>query len=283
MKLKGKSSINFFLPFTGLMLALTGAGHAGTMGPVVTAVPNTIYFGVFGGGGASTKTDIYQYGTAFFDEAAGGPLAVDAFGRSNSRSVGILGGQVGYQWAEILSNPFNSNWGLVPAFELEGYYLGKSKFTGHEINNNTTRLPEHDFLVSYPMKAGVFLANAVLNFNSAECKFRPYVGAGIGGALISVDHARSIQVAPPEPGVNHYSANTSDEESVFAGQVKVGTSYVFSEHASIFAEYRWLHLAASNYTFGSTVFPGHAATSPWLVELDSQNYNLGAIGIRYTV
>lgn len=48
----------------------------------------------------------------------------------------------------IALNAFNSLSGITPAVELEGYYLGKSRFTGHDLNNDTTRLPEHDFLVS---------------------------------------------------------------------------------------------------------------------------------------
>jgi opacity protein-like surface antigen len=283
MKIHGtNNSLRYSLPLAGLVLALSGSGHAGAMGPVVEA-PGAIYFGVFGGGGSSTRTHINQYGTAFFVEDIGGPLAVDAFGRTNSRSVGLVGGQVGYQWGEHLANPFTPNWSLVPAFELEGYYLTKSDFVGHEINNDTIRLAEHDFLVKYPMDAGIFLANAVLGFNSANCGFQPYVGAGIGAALISITHAQAIQIAPPEIGVNHYNSNPNDTEATFAGQVKVGAGYSFTPHISIFAEYRWLYLGPSNYTFGSTVFPGHAATSSWRVELDAQNYNTGAAGIRYTV
>lgn len=284
MNLNGKTTSLSFSLSAGILMTLIGSvANAGTMGPAVTGAPGKIYLSAFGGGGASTKTNINQYGTAFFVEALGGPLAVDAFGRSNSRSFGLVGGHVGYQWAEILANPFSSNWGLAPSFELEGYYLTKSNLIGHEINNNTVRLPEHDFLVTYPIDAGVFLTNAVINFNSANSRFQPYVGAGIGAAVISVSNASAIQVAPPEVGVNHYNANTSDQNATFAGQIKAGAGFALSEHTSLFAEYRWLYLAPSNFTFGSTVFPGHAATSAWSVELESQNYNMGAVGIRYTV
>lgn len=284
MKLDGKETPRKLSVLAGFLCAVVSIdGIAGSMGPAALGAPGKIYFSAFGGAGASSKTDISQYGTAFFTEAAGGPLAVDAFGRSNSRTVGLVGGHVGYQWAEILENPFVSNWGLAPAFELEGYYLSKSDFKDHEINNITARLDEHDFLVNYPMSAGIFLTNAVLNFNTTNSAFQPYVGAGIGAAVISISHAQSIQVSPPEPGINHYNSNTSDNETAFAGQVKVGTIYNLSLHTSLFAEYRWLYVGPSNYTFGSTVYPGHAPTSAWIVELDSHNYNMGSLGIRYTI
>src|SRR5689334_14693369 len=57
------------------------------------------YIGIIGGGGFSTATDVTQLGTAFFLEAEGGPLAVNAPGKTNSGSVWFIGGQVGYEWA----------------------------------------------------------------------------------------------------------------------------------------------------------------------------------------
>jgi len=266
---------------TAIICALTSlSAHAGTMGPVVEA-PRTVYLGVFGGGGASNKVNISQYGTAFFLESLdpAGPLAVDGFGRSNSRSVGMVGGQLGYQWAEVPG--LFANWSLTPAFEVEGYYLGKSDFKSHLINFSNTRLDDHDFAATFPIKGGVFLINSVVNFDSTGW-LHPYVGAGIGGAILSISDATAFQIAPPEIGVNHYNSNTRDSDSTFAAQVKVGSNFALSNHFSVFAEYRWLYLAPTSFTFGSTVYPGHAATSAWEAELGSQKYNMGAAGLRYT-
>jgi predicted porin len=74
-----------------------------------------------------------------------------------------------------------------------------------------------------------------------------------------------------------------DGDATFAGQVKVGASYSLNPHFSLFAEYRWLYVSDSSFTFGSTVAPLHAATSAWRVELGSHDYNMGAVGLRYTV
>lgn len=269
----------------GILLALSGAEiHAGSMGPVQVAATEKVYFGIFGGGGASNHVNINQYGTAFFSEAVGGPLAVNAFGQTNSRSAGMVGGHIGYQWGDIFLNSLNSQTSLSPAIELEGYYLGKSSFTGHEINNDTTRLPEHDFLVTYPISTGVFLANTVLNFNSASyANWHPYIAGGIGAAVLSISHADALQTSPLEANVNHYNGNTNDRVAAFAAQTKVGLNFAFSEHLSVFAEYRGLYIANSSFTFGSTVYPTHAPTSSWNANLGSQFYNMGAGGIRFTV
>lgn len=263
---------------SGCILALSAsAAFSGAMGPEVTN-PGGVYAGVFGGWGAVSSTDVNQYGTAFFSEVEGGPLAVDAFGRAGSDSTGIIGGHVGFAWP----NTMGMYLPVTAAVEIEGYYMSRVNLEAHDLNNNTDRLPEHDFLVNYPIKTGVFLVNAVLNANNSMFgKFKPYVGFGIGSALQSVSGATSVQVAPPELGVNHYNANTDDKAFAFAAQPKVGAHFDLTDHVSVFAEYRFLYLSQTNYTFGSTVTPTHAVTAPWLVSIKPQHYNMGTIGIDF--
>lgn len=261
---------------------LTTEIHAGIMGPAEPSSNEKIYFSVFGGGGSSNHLSINQYGTAFFTE--NGPLAVNAFGQSNRRNVGFVGGNIGYLWKDRLFNSFNNQASLSPAIELEGYSIGKSSLTGHDINNDTTRLPEHDFLNTYPMSAGVFLANIVLNFNVANyAKFQPYVGAGFGAAVLSISNANSLQTSPLEQGVNHYNSNPNDKSASFAAQSKVGLNFSFNEHLSIFAEYRWLYITNTHFLFGSTMYPTHVPTSSWTANLGDQYYNMGAGGIRVKI
>lgn len=241
--------------------------------------PGKLYLGVFGGGGSSNHFDGSQFATAFLTEAAGGPLAVNAFGQINDHNASFLGVQLGYQAQEICLSA-SSEWILAPAVELEGYWMHKSSFDGTLINN-TARLPEHDFLVTYPMRRTVFLANAVLNFNSPCLLVDPYIGFGIGSAIVRISDASAIQASPPEEGINHYNANPSGTNSTFAGQIKLGLNYNLNECISFFAEYRWLYLANTHFVFGSTVYPTHAETSSWQVNLDSQKYNLGNVGVRF--
>ena len=280
MKLNKKAITSSML--VGIVFA-SSQGYTGTMGST-TPSPGKIYVGVFGGAGASNNVSIEQFGTAFYREAEGGPLAVNAFGTASSGTVGLVGGQIGYQWSAIPLNLFNSVSGITPATELEGYYLGKNSFTGHDLNNDTTRLPEHDFLVTYPINTGVFLVNAVANFNLAsQPMFQPYVGAGIGAGVLSVTNADATQVAPAEADVNHYNSNANSSDTAFAAQVKAGLNVHLTPNIALFGEYRWLYLSSTDYTFGSTVYPTHAATSSWVVTFNSQNYNLGAVGLRYSV
>lgn len=264
------------------LLALMGsafAGHTGVMGTAHTK--GKLYLGVFGGAGSTQETNVAQYGTAFYTEAQGGPLAVNAFGHKHSQSAGFLGLQLGYQ-AKDRSLGANTPWTLAPAIELEGYSFSNKTVSG-ELINNTARLPEHDFVVSYPVSRTVFLTNAVLNFNNPCVLVHPYIGFGIGAALVRISGADASQISPPEVGVNHYNGNDSDTSPTFAGQIKAGLSYDINKCVSVFAEYRWLYMSSTHFIFGSTVYTGHPETSPWQLKVDPQRSNLGAIGIRFNM
>lgn len=262
----------------GLFALSSGVFASETATTVSTSMPGKIYIGVFGGTGSSNSFNVAQYGTAFYTEAAGGPLAVNAFGSAGSSSTSFFGAQVGYQAPDVQLIP-SATWALAPAIELEGYSTNQTSFDA-SLNNNTDRLPEHAFNVSYPMTRNVFLFNTVFTLDQPCLLLHPYIGLGIGGAIVRISGADATQVSPPEAGVNHYNSNTSDTDTAFAGQIKLGLSYDINSTVSLFAEYRWLYIAATQFTFGSTVYPAHPATSSWQVSLDPQRYNFGSVGVR---
>ena len=248
-----------------------------------------LYIGGFGGGGSTPSTKLVQQGTALYNYDSGsgsisngGPLAVNAFGQSDSGSVWMAGGQLGYRWTERMLNHFGSNWTVAPAAELEGYYLQRSTMHGVDLDNATARLVEHDFHVTYPIKTGVFLVNGILNANSSTLgRFHPYLGVGAGVALVSITGAHSLQTAPLEPGINHYNSDSSDKSLAFAAQPKVGVSFNLTDHTNVYIEYRFLYLSVTDYTFGPTSYPTHVATTNWDVKIESQYYNMGTAGIQF--
>lgn len=266
-----------------LILFLSSPIHAGTQG-LENADLSKVYIGVFGGGGAISNTKIGQYGSAFYNEMRGGTLAVNALGQSAHQSAWFVGGHIGYQWAHQLFQTLSPNWSLSPAAELEGYYLGGATLVGDDLDNTTTRLLRHDFRVTYPQKIGVFLINGVLYGNqllNPASRWHPYLGFGIGSAVISIKNANALQLTPFEPGINHYSSDPNDGTAVFAAQPKVGIAWDISPKAHLFAEYRFLYLSDSRYTFGSAVYTSHVATSNWQAKIGSQYYNFGTIGLTY--
>ncbi len=272
MKLRISSSL--FL----LSLSIPAFASYNQVEPVTISPPAKFYIGIFGGGGSSNNINASQFAAAFLPAGSGGTLAVNAFGQMNSQSSGFFGGQLGYQTQQIVLQP-SSPWTLGPAVELEGYSMNSSTFSGILVNSNV-RAPEHDFQVSYPMNRTLFFANGVLNFNNSNFPVHPYIGLGLGNALVRISGANATQINPAEIGINHYNSNPSDTNSVFAGQVKLGLSYDFNKYVSAFVDYRWVYVASTHFLFGSTIYTGHAETTSWQVKLDAQRYNLGNIGLR---
>jgi len=239
---------------------------------------NRMYIGAFGGGICSNSNRVSQYGTAFFSEVHSiGPLSIIAEGHLNKSSTGFGGLQIGYEW----SKPTCSGWSLAPAAELEVMFF-KHKKHGHLINETVRGLDEHDFADSFHMNSNVILANAVLSINNdCLCGFTPYLGGGIGAARVSLHKADSLQVEPPEAGVNHFNSKRSDSTWSFAAQAKAGLRYNFCQLFHIFAEYRYLYVDASNYILGATNYTTHVPTSPWNVKVSNVNYNAFAIGVQF--
>jgi opacity protein-like surface antigen len=228
------------------------------------------YASIFGGGGFGSDIGVTQRGTAYFLEIAGGPLAVNATGKAGSTGVGFIGGQIGHEWS--------SGSLVLPAVELEGFYLATGGRSA-TVNNPTSRLDEHTFNDTFSLNNSVFLANLVFSMPTSYYNLTPYIGGGFGAARVSATGADSLQIAPPEAGVNHFNSDPDSSAFTFAAQLKAGVRVTLGPNAFLFGEYRYLYVGATDQTFGSTVFPGHAETSPWTVSLDGTNYSLATAGI----
>lgn len=242
-------------------------------------VPPGTYVGVFGGYGNSGHTNVSQSGIAFFAATAGGPLDVHATGHMGG-DVGFVGGHVGYEWCGMSYCPGDGLEYFRPAAEFEGYYLRVRQHAN--LTNPTTRMPEHLFHDTFPMNMGVFLINGLVSYKIPCLLFTPYVGVGVGTAVISVNGADSLQTAPFEVGVNHFNSNThSGDKWVLAAQGKAGVRLDLSNCVDVYLEYRFLYLSSTTYRFGPTVYPTHAPTTGWRVNSGNLMMNMGAIGIDY--
>jgi len=231
------------------------------------------YIGVFGGWGASSDTDVAQLGTVFLTEAEGGPLAVNATGQTDSDGVGFIGVQLGHEWSNGSA--------VLPAFELEGFYLdtGTRRAT---LENPTDRLPEHTFDNTFPNDTSVFLANLVLSLPTSYQGVTPYIGGGIGGAQVDIDGATSLQIDPTEGALNHFNSGPSSSAWTFAAQIKAGARLAFGSNAYVFGEYRYLYVGSTDQIFGNTVDAGHASTTAWTVRFDDTSHHLATAGIGFS-
>jgi len=232
------------------------------------------YFSIFGGGGRGGSSSVTQLGTAFFLEIEGGPLSVQATGRTNSSSVGVVGAHVGHEWSY---GPY-----LLPALELEGLYL--SRIRQHAtLNNSNVRLAEQTFDDTFPTQTAVVLANAVVGFRTPYQGVTPYIGGGMGAAHVSIKGATSAQTNPPEVGINHFNSGPDSSVWGFAAQAKAGVRVALGHSAYVFGEYRYLYVGSTDQTFGPTVYPTHVTTSQWAVRFGDTSYQLavGGVGVDF--
>ncbi|MDP0496530.1 MAG: outer membrane beta-barrel protein [Verrucomicrobiota bacterium JB024] len=235
------------------------------------------YIGIFGGVGSSPSTSLRQQGAVYLNPPNSFPmLPIDANGSTDgSNGIPVAGAHIGYEWDHWEIAP---GWGLKPALELEGIYIGEHSPVG--------TMPVHpSFLgtqyVTVPITTGVVLPNAVLVLQTPYSdKIFPYFGLGAGGAFVSISGSDSAN--PSEPGINHFNSAPDASDFAFAWQLKAGIKAEIFKNTYLFLEYRYLSIDPTSYTFGSTDYPGvHLPTTSWNVNLGRQEYNLFITGLQY--
>jgi len=277
-----KSTISIIFGVCSLLLAapVVASNYKGEELPPILS---GFYLGGFGGYGSINDFQVRQNGIAMFsptlfDEGIGSlsePLAIDAVGNVGSNSIGFGGIHFGYEWLV-------PTWGITPGIELEGIYF--SKTFEADLDNSSIVLTEHDFDDSFPTKTGVVLVNGIFQLNCFRLGMvHPYIGIGLGAAILSITGADAPQVNPPEPGVNHFNSDEDSLDWTFAAQAKAGLRFALSQNWQLFAEYRFLYLGNTEFTFGSTVYPTHVPTTSWKVDFDNMYVNSGVLGIEYKV
>jgi hypothetical protein len=239
------------------------------------------YIGVFGGGGATSTASVQQLGSGY---APSGTVAVNAQGTSPSSAASMAGAHLGYEWDEFALGINESGWGVRPAIEIEGFYLGNNP-SAAIVSPNSGGI-DKTFQATLPNNNGVFVANAVFALKTPLSEsILPYAGAGVGGATMNISSATSERTA--EPGLNHYNTNPNASGSALAVNAKLGVRGEVVNSVSLFAEYRYVYLGSTGYTFGQTQGAGsaccstHPPTSNWSMNMGSQNYFMGAAGVEY--
>jgi opacity protein-like surface antigen len=231
------------------------------------------YFGLFGGFGTAASTGARQQGGFYLPAPLSARVNVDANGKTSTEALGLLGVQAGYEWQRLALGA--SDWAVKPAVELEGLYLGEHSPVG-DMPITPSALGTQ--VVSLPTTVGVLLANVVVTVRTPySSRIVPYLGAGAGLARVSIRGANSAN--PSEPGVNHFDSWADASAYAFAMQLKAGVKAEVVRNLSVFAEYRYLSINSTGYTFGATL-PPHFPTDTWQVSLGPQAYTLFVAGLQ---
>jgi opacity protein-like surface antigen len=238
------------------------------------------YTGVFGGGGGFSVSNFTQSATKYSPPSEGGTLNVTALGGGRTAGVGMAGIQVGYLWPELVdknpkrANPSSLNIGT----EFEGYYLGTK--LEHTLGSAPPRPATFDS--TFPINGGTLLGGIALHFGMSEQKrYHLFLGGAAGTSVLTAHDATSYQILPTESGINHFNTKPTATAWTFAAQAKIGLMYDVTDHFKITGEYRFLYLTPARFTFGSTLYTGHPATTPWRVKFGNMYVNLGDLGLSY--
>lgn len=235
------------------------------------------YVGIFGGVGSSSSTSLRQQGAVYLNPPNSSPtLPIDANGPINGNNgIPVVGAHVGYEWNQWDIAP---GWGLRPAIEVEGLYIGEHSPLGVMPVEPESLGTQY---VTIPMTTRGILSNAVLILQTPYSnKVFPYIGFGAGVAFVSIDGSNSTN--PSEPGVNHFNSAPDASDRALALQLKVGIKAEVYKHTYLLLEYRYLSIEPTRYSFGSTDYPGvHLPTTTWDVNLGRQEYNLFTVGLQY--
>jgi opacity protein-like surface antigen len=226
-----------------------------------------LYAGVFGGGGVFTADSIVQSATVLNTP----PLPVRAAGDGETHAGWLGGLDAGYEW-EGWTFGHDRRWAILPAAEFEGYYLGTEQ-TGL-LSNSTPRI----FDYRAPMDIGVLSANLLLTLHTPYA-IHPYIGGGVGIGIVGNHGATDFQLVPPEPGLNHFNSNPDASSCSFAVTPRAGVRCDLGRSWYLFAEYKFLFVDSTNFTFGSTVYPGHPATTPWTVQYGDMSAHMAVLGV----
>lgn len=233
-----------------------------------------VYIGVFGGAGTASSMSARQEGGFYLPGPLNTRVGVDAQGKTGGEPVGVLGLQAGYEWKRQTFG--QSEWGVKPAAELEGLYIGQQSPVGDMPITPSVLGTQY---VTLPMAVGVVLANAVLTVQTPwSSRIFPYLGVGAGVARGSIQGANSTN--PSEPGINHFDSWPEASATAFALQFKAGLKGEVAKNLLLFAEYRHLSINPTRYTFGETL-PPHLPTDSWTVSLGRQSYNLFVASLQF--
>jgi len=195
----------------------------------------------------------------------------------------VFGAKAGYTWpglgkgAGFTSSDVSreidedTKFQLLPSVEFEFFYDNhtyEGKGPLFSTGAGARAVNETDFKAD--MTNYVFTVNPVMR--AQVWRFRPYVGAGVGGAISQLKNAK-VASAYPETGAWGPLGNQPDDQYTLcpAAQIEVGTDFFITKTISLFAEYKFLALF-------NPVFKGPGSYN---YEGDYTGESLATVGVRY--
>ncbi|SDU01265.1 Opacity protein [Verrucomicrobium sp. GAS474] len=245
-----------------------------------SAEPRTMKTGsevaVFGG------IDFMQTGD-FKETYTSGSARASWWNTTRTHMGTVFGAKAGYTWPGLGKGAGFGSEGpaeidedsklvLLPSFEAEFFYSshtyeGKGPVYGTG-GTGVRAVNETDIRAS--MEEYVLTVNPVLR--AQVWRFRPYVGAGVGAALVQLKNSSVASSYPQTGSYVNLNNRPADQTSICpVAQVEVGTDFFITKSVSIFGEYKFLALINPQFQgLGGFDYRG-----------DYEGESIATAGIRY--
>ena len=230
-------SFSIFGIFTASLMATTAIAKAADLPepPMVEIIPEVRTISTGGGwylrgdiGYAHTSVDSVVYYQAT-------PTLTGSFERHDISESWMLGGGIGYQ----ITDYFRAD------LTLDHYF--SADFSGSSATNATCSVvvPGPTGTCSYSdnaeFAATTLLANAYLDMGTYS-GFTPYVGAGVGGALVHWSDVTNTEIDDDDATNTATSTHGGNGEWRFAYALHAGASYDLSHNMKFDAGYSFTHI-----------------------------------------
>ena len=238
---------------------------------------------VFGGG------DIAQSGTFNMPATTAAGSQINLHSSTNDRLGGVAGLKLGYTWPDFTFCQNNYDVSgkkitLMPSLEFEGLYINRQfesngPVTGTNVGGSAITGNNN---VQANLTTYAFTINPVLRVQMGS--FRPYIGAGVGGAALVMHHP-IVSGSGKAGGVtdNFTGANAfffgDQSDLVPAFQLEAGTDVFLTNAFSFFAEYKFLGLV--DPAFGQSGSPVGTNTVGQFKAADIMGEDMVTAGFKY--
>jgi len=206
--------------------------------------------------------------TADIRQYAVGP-SIGVFGNTSVSEKNQLGGVAGIKggytwpgWDKWNITSVNGDFAVLPSIDYEFFWTGykfKGQGTYDDIGTQLTA----------DVNAYVFSLDPTIKFQIGM--FRPYIGAGIGGAYITADHGVASIT-----GIGSENLIGSSNDFCFAVQGLAGVEVFIAKNWTLSLNYKYLDLVSPTFNAGS----GQSGVIPVRYHSDSLGQNIVTAGVN---
>jgi len=212
--------------------------------------------------GIGTSVTVYGGVSAFQNgtlkiTSPGAPGAPGAEIRNSTQSTlgGVGGIKMGFTWPSfdaIGENPetFSKHADLIePSIAADFFWTGfRYKATGSGTTSSGGVTGSYNDTLRSDVNAYTFCAEPTIRFNLGA--FRPYIGLGVGGTYVDVDHAHvdgTVTIVGLGSASGGQDLTGSSNDFDFCAEGLAGAEYFFDKNWALSLDYKYLYIVSPTF------------------------------------